>query len=152
MRTRLSLGLFLFWISIVNWANAALQTVYIDRPSSSGTWEPYFDPSSINASVGDQVQFIARFGALPDVTLHSKQMLMIRQTSCLLTLALANLTSLRDALITKVHPSTNRLIRRLFLGFLPDRCLWKCQRIGVYALSIWSGSPFLFYGHVKRAI
>src|SRR5579862_3731923 len=42
------------------------QIVYLDRPGAvTGDgytlWEPYFNPKSLNASVGEVIQFVARF-------------------------------------------------------------------------------------------
>jgi hypothetical protein len=36
------------------------QIVYLDRPSNGATWEPFFNPKMVNASIGEKIQFIAR--------------------------------------------------------------------------------------------
>jgi hypothetical protein len=36
------------------------QIVYLDRPSNGATWEPFFNPKTVNASIGEKIQFIAR--------------------------------------------------------------------------------------------
>jgi hypothetical protein len=36
------------------------QIVYLDRPSNGPTWEPFFNPKIVNASIGEKIQFIAR--------------------------------------------------------------------------------------------
>lgn len=40
------------------------QIVYLDRPSNGPTWEPFFNPNVVNASIGEKVQFIARIGSV----------------------------------------------------------------------------------------
>jgi hypothetical protein len=40
------------------------QIVYLDRPSNGPTWEPYFNPKVLNASIGEKVQFIARLSTV----------------------------------------------------------------------------------------
>jgi hypothetical protein len=36
------------------------QIVYLDRPSNGPTWEPFFNPKIVNASIGEKVTFIMR--------------------------------------------------------------------------------------------
>jgi hypothetical protein len=36
------------------------QVVYLDRPSNGATWEPFFNPKTVNASIGEKIQFMAR--------------------------------------------------------------------------------------------
>ena len=66
MRNRLSLAL-LVWI-ILHWrCSYGEQVVYLDRglvvarDGGSIMKEPVFSPSEINASIGEQVHFVARF-------------------------------------------------------------------------------------------
>ena len=56
MEARLAFILFI-WTSILASAD---QVVYLDRPNIGPT-EPYFNPKSLNASVGEQIHFVARF-------------------------------------------------------------------------------------------
>ena len=45
----------------------ATQIVLLDRPSDSPTYEPFFTPKSVNADVGETVQFVAAFEPLSSV-------------------------------------------------------------------------------------
>lgn len=62
-----SLYRFLPW-TIIFWTfSFADQIVYLDRPASvhgevSAISEPVFNPNTLNAAVGEQVHFVARFG------------------------------------------------------------------------------------------
>ena len=38
--------------------------VYLDRPSNGATWEPFFNPKIVNASIGEKIQFIARLSSV----------------------------------------------------------------------------------------
>jgi len=43
---------------------AADQIVYLERPGGGPTWEPFFNPKTINAVVGENITFIARFSPI----------------------------------------------------------------------------------------
>jgi hypothetical protein len=56
------------------------QVVYLDRPGAvSGDghtlWEPYFNPKSLNAAVGEVIQFVARFDNIQSRPLTAKSRL-----------------------------------------------------------------------------
>jgi len=77
MSTQLRLSqVILVWTSLLLWTSAsAYLTVYLDRPgyyhAGNGVeimQEPYFNPKSINASIGEQIHFIARFKDFTDLT------------------------------------------------------------------------------------
>lgn len=40
------------------------QIVYLERPSGGPTWEPFFNPKTVTANVGEKISFIARFHPL----------------------------------------------------------------------------------------
>jgi len=40
------------------------QIVYLERPGGGPTWEPFFNPKTINAAVGEKVAFVARFSPI----------------------------------------------------------------------------------------
>jgi hypothetical protein len=61
----LLLSTLLFWS-----ASLADQIVYLERPNI-GPIEPYFDPKSITASVGEQIHFIANFDQTTKVLLYA---------------------------------------------------------------------------------
>jgi hypothetical protein len=48
------------WMSILFAFSLADQIVYLERPNI-GPAEPYFNPKVLNASVGEQIHFIANF-------------------------------------------------------------------------------------------
>jgi len=54
---------FGLWL-ILAWRSSADQTVLIDRPNTSTTWEPYFNPKQIKADIGERVHFVANFQEL----------------------------------------------------------------------------------------
>jgi hypothetical protein len=60
------LVLFLGLVTLLNRA-AADQVVYLSRPAGGRTWEPYFNPKTITANVGERVHFLALFEPLPDL-------------------------------------------------------------------------------------
>jgi len=43
---------------------AADKLVYLERPSGGPTWEPWFNPKTINAVVGENITFMARFNPI----------------------------------------------------------------------------------------
>ena len=53
---------------LVGWTLAD-QVVFLDRPSYSSTFEPYFNPKYAIANVGENIQFVARFQPLSAVLL-----------------------------------------------------------------------------------
>lgn len=53
----LVLGLWTAWTT-------ADQIVYLERPGTGPTWEPFFNPKTVNAVVGEKITFIARFSPL----------------------------------------------------------------------------------------
>jgi hypothetical protein len=100
----------LYWTSLLFWTWAlADQTVYLDRPLDplDGPYvaEPYFNPATISANVGEQVHFVARF---QDQRPHSRQVFsplvgthLIRGIYHLNGFS-QNQVTLRPAFITKV--------------------------------------------------
>jgi hypothetical protein len=56
------------WLSLLGgWLSSRVmadQIVYLERPSGGPTWEPYFNPKTVNAAVGETVTFFARFSPL----------------------------------------------------------------------------------------
>ena len=61
-----SLAQLLFWVALLNQSPNSLadQVVYLDRAAdpTADRAEPVFDPFIINANIGEQIQFVARFG------------------------------------------------------------------------------------------
>src|SRR3981189_1296714 len=55
----------LVWVWSQSWSMvAADQIVYLERPSGGSTWEPLFNPKTINAVIGENITFIARFNPI----------------------------------------------------------------------------------------
>jgi hypothetical protein len=46
------------------YVTVADQIVYLERPSGGPTWEPFFNPKTVNANIGEKISFIARFSPL----------------------------------------------------------------------------------------
>lgn len=46
---------------------AADQIVLLDRPTGSTTWEPFFNPKTVNANVGELIHFVTNFEPLSAV-------------------------------------------------------------------------------------
>ena len=55
---------FLVLIGTILRGVPADQVVLLDRPADSPTWEPHFNPKSVNASVGELIHFVATFEEL----------------------------------------------------------------------------------------
>ena len=56
----------LLWIALLDWRHSlADQTVFIERYANQGTpyaiSEPVFNPDTLDAVVGEQIHFVARF-------------------------------------------------------------------------------------------
>jgi len=61
MRGWMNTLLILGWMVYVTVAD---QIVYLERPSGGPTWEPFFNPKTVTASVGEKISFIARFNPI----------------------------------------------------------------------------------------
>lgn len=68
--------------TLLSWSvSLADQIVSLERPNV-GPIEPYFDPKSINANVGEQIHFIANFNLTTKVLLFANSVLLITLEFC----------------------------------------------------------------------
>lgn len=52
----------LSWTFLLTWGvSVADQIVYLNRPSPGTTAEPFFEPATVTADIGEQIHFIALF-------------------------------------------------------------------------------------------
>jgi hypothetical protein len=116
MATQLSLPQ-LFWTSLLWICVLADKIVYLDRPGhyhSGGNTimsEPFFNPNSISANIGEQIQFVAQFKDL--TSLSGRNVLPSNPSadndyrpSTPLTGLLQSLIILHRAFITEVNHSS----------------------------------------------
>jgi hypothetical protein len=90
----------LFSIFNTSWAD---QTVYLNRPENSITWEPYFSQTSITAGINETIHFVANFSSFPTGTEVIKSLVMSSHFRILFLFSgvLQNPTSALAALITQ---------------------------------------------------
>jgi hypothetical protein len=65
--TMLGMGGWMNSLLVLAWGvyvTVADQIVYLERPSGGPTWEPFFNPKTVNANIGEKISFIARFSPL----------------------------------------------------------------------------------------
>ena len=53
--------IIVLWILLLSGCSLADQIVYLDRNVTTAVWEPHFFPTSVNASIGEKITFVARF-------------------------------------------------------------------------------------------
>lgn len=55
---------FILWILLLSGCSLADQIVYLERNITTAVWEPHFFPTSVNASIGEKITFVARLDAI----------------------------------------------------------------------------------------